>query len=161
MAKVFLGVGSNIEAAQHIHRALVALEQRFGKLDVSPIYESEAIGFSGDNFLNLVVGISTSLTVGELYEALREIENNNGRDRSAPKFSGRTLDIDILLYDDLAGEIDGVVLPRDEIIKNAFVLRPLFDLAPDLIHPQYRKTITQMWGEYDHNKQKLWQVELP
>lgn len=161
MAKVFLGLGSNIEAPLHIRRALTALKQQFGSLQVSPIYESEAVGFTGDNFLNLVVAVDTGLSVAKLHAALREIENINGRDRSAPKFSGRTLDIDILLYDDCVGDIDGVVLPRDEIIKNAFVLKPLCDLAPKLLHPQYKKTMTQMWSEYDQAKQKLWQIELP
>lgn len=161
MAKVYLGLGSNIDAPLHIGRALTALRCRFGTLQVSPVYESEAVGFDGDNFLNLVVAVDAQLSVGQLYEAMREIENDNGRDRHAPKFSGRTLDIDILLYDDYVGEVDGVVLPRDEIVKNAFVLKPLCDLAPDTVHPQYQKTFAQMWAEYDQNKQKLWQVDLP
>lgn len=161
MAKVYLGLGSNIDAPLHISRALAALKKHFGSLEVSPVYESESVGFDGDNFLNLVVAVETPLSVAQLHEAVREIENANGRDRSAPKFSGRTLDVDILLYDDCVGDIDGVSLPRDEIVKNAFVLKPLCDLAPQLLHPQTRKTVEQMWGEYDKSKQKLWQVELP
>lgn len=161
MAKVFLGLGSNIGAPLHIRRALAALEQQFGSLQVSPIYESEAVGFTGNNFLNLVVAINTDLSVAQLHAALRKIENANGRDRSAPKFSGRTLDIDILMYDDCVGDVGGVALPRDEIVKNAFVLKPLCDLAPELLHPQYKKSMAQMWEEYDKTKQKLWQVELP
>lgn len=160
MAKVYLGLGSNIDAPRHIHRALGALQQQFGELQVSPVYESESVGFSGDNFLNLVVAVDTALSVAELQAAMREIENDNGRDRSAPKFSGRTLDIDILLYDDCVGDIDGVSLPRDEILKNAFVLKPLCDLAPELLHPQQRKTMAQLWVQYDKNKQRLWQVTL-
>lgn len=161
MAKVFLGLGSNIDAPLHIRRALAALEQQFGSLQVSPIYESEAVGFTGNNFLNLVVAINTDLSVAQLHAALRKIENANGRDRSAPKFSGRTLDIDILMYDDCVGDVGGVALPRDEIVKNAFVLKPLCDLAPELLHPQYKKSMVQMWDEYDKTKQRLWQVELP
>lgn len=161
MAKVYLGIGSNIDAPRHISRALAALKQCFGHVVASPIYESESVGFTGDNFLNLVVAVDTSLTVAQLHEAMRQIENAHGRDRTAPKFSGRTLDIDILLYDDCVGEIDGVSLPRDEIVKNAFVLKPLCDLAPQLCHPQTGKTVAQMWAGYDQNKQKLWRVELP
>lgn len=161
MATVFLGLGSNIDAPLHIGRALAALKRQFGSLRVSPIYESEAVGFSGDNFLNLVVAADTELTVAQLHAAMRDIENDNGRDRNAPKYSGRTLDIDILLFDDCVGDIDGVRLPRDEIVKNAFVLKPLCDLAPTLIHPQYNKSMAQMWAEYDDVKQKLWQVKLP
>lgn len=161
MAKVFLGVGSNIDAPLHIKKALTALTSLFGALQVSPVYESESVGFSGNNFLNLVVAVDTQLSVGQLYESMRKIENAHGRDRTAPKFSGRTLDIDILLYDDFVGEVDGVTLPRDEIVKNAFVLKPLCDLVPEMVHPQSKKAIAQMWAEYDHQKQKLWQVELP
>ncbi len=158
MAKVYLGIGSNTDAPTYLRRALMALQQTFGPLSISPVYESEAVGFEGNNFLNLVVAINTNFSVGDLYGILREIENKNGRDREAPKFSGRTLDIDILLYDDLVGEVDGVLLPRDEILSNAFVLKPLCDMAPELMHPQQRRTMAQLWQRYDQSRQKLWCV---
>lgn len=158
MAKVYLGLGSNIDAQTHLRRALTALQETFGPLVRSPVYESEAVGFDGDNFLNMVVAVSTGFSVGDLYGILREIENSQGRDRSAPKFSGRTMDIDILLYDDLIGEVDGVVLPREEIVTNAFVLKPLCDLAPELMHPEKKRTMAQLWQRYDQSQQKLWSV---
>lgn len=158
MAKVYLGLGSNTDAHMHLRRALTALQKTFGPLCVSPVYESEAVGFVGENFLNLVVAIQASYSVGELYTMLREIENKNGRDRSAPRFSGRTLDIDILLYDSLVGEVDGVLLPREEILTNAFVLKPLCDMAPELMHPGKKRTMAQLWQAYDQSQQKLWCV---
>lgn len=158
MAVVYLGLGSNIDAREHLQQALKVLKRAFGELSLSPVYESEAVGFVGANFLNMVVMIRTQLPVGTLYEQLRDIENQFGRDRSAPKFSGRTLDIDILLYDDMVGEVDGVVLPREEILTNAFVLKPLCDMAPELMHPQRRRTMAQLWQQYDQSKQKLWSV---
>lgn len=158
MAQVFLSLGSNIDRERHIRAALDALVQYFGELQVSRVFESEAVGFAGDNFYNLVVGMRTDLPVGQLALRLREIEDANGRVRSGPKFSARTLDIDILTYDDLVGEIDGVKLPRGEVKKNAFVLQPLAELAPQQLHPETGQSFAQMWAEYDKDKQKLWPV---
>lgn len=160
MAQVFLSLGSNIERSKHIRAGLDALAAEFGELRVSRVFESVAVGFDGDNFYNLVVGMETDLPVGQLALRLRAIEDANGRLRAGPKFSARTLDIDILLFDDLTGTVDGVKLPRGEIVKNAFVLQPLAELAPDSVHPLSGKSYAQMWAEYDKSKQKLWPVEL-
>ncbi|MBB3062211.1 2-amino-4-hydroxy-6-hydroxymethyldihydropteridine diphosphokinase [Microbulbifer rhizosphaerae] len=160
MAQIFLSLGSNIDRERHIRAGLTALAARFGELQISRVFESEAVGFEGDNFYNLVVGIHTDLPVGQLALRLREIEDANGRLRSGPKFSARTLDIDILTYDDLSGTVDGVKLPRAEIEKNAFVLQPLAELAPEVVHPLTDKTFARMWAEYDKSKQKLWPVEF-
>lgn len=160
MAVVLLGLGSNQNARPYIKAALTALEKTFGDLVLSPIYESEAIGFDGDNFLNMVVEIKTALSVHDLWLALRDIEDANGRDRSQPKFGCRTLDIDILIYDNYVGTFDGVTLPRDEILENAFVLRPLSDTWPDWLHPVTKTTYQQLWRDYDQSSQKLWPINL-
>lgn len=160
MARVYLSLGSNIDRHRHIRAALTALQQSFGELLLSPIYESEAVGFEGDNFFNLVVGLDTEMTVGELQRLIKSIEDDNGRVRGGAKFSARTLDIDILTYDDFVGEIDGVVLPREEIVKNAFVLLPLKDVAAHDLHPQLQRSYGELWSEYDKSKQALWRVEL-
>lgn len=158
MATVYLSLGSNIDREKHLSAGLDTLVEAFGDLRMSQVYESEAVGFDGDNFYNLVAAIKTDLSVGELALRLRQIEDDNGRLRSGPKFSARTLDIDILTYDDLAGEVDGVKLPRGEILKNAFVLLPLSELAPDALHPLAGKTFQQLWEAYDQSSQKLWPV---
>ncbi len=157
---VYLGLGSNRNAGFYLARALDALQASFGELRISPVYESEAVGFKGSNFYNLVVQIRTDLSVGALLDRLRAIENANDRDRSAPKFSSRTLDIDILLYGDAVGDIDGVRLPREEVLQNAFVLQPLFDLAPDLRHPENKQTVRDLWALYDKGKQRLWRANF-
>ena len=156
MVRVYLGVGSNIQREQHIKAALTLLAEQFGELQVSPIYESEAIGFDGNPFLNLVVGIETAMPVGELNGVIKKIEDDNGRERSGPKFSPRTLDIDILTYGNEVGLVDGVQLPRDEIVKNAFVLLPLAEIAPQAMHPQLQISFQQMWMQYDKSQQSLW-----
>ena len=160
MAQVFLSIGSNIEREKHIDGALNALQLSFGELELSPVYESEAVGFTGDAFLNLVVSIQTELNVPELANQLRQIEDQHGRDREGPKFSSRTLDIDILTYGDCKGVFGSVRLPRDEITRNAFVLLPLSELAPGACHPLTQKTYQQLWTEFSDDKQRLWRVDF-
>lgn len=160
MAVVLLSLGSNQNPRFFIQAALAALKKTFGDVVLSPVYESKAIGFEGDNFLNMVVEITTSFTLHELWLALREMEDANGRDRSQPKFASRTLDIDILTYDDYVGTFEGVTLPRDEILHNAFVLKPLSDTWPQWLHPEVKQTYQTLWDNYDHSSQLLWQVEL-
>ena len=160
MAKVFLSLGSNVNRQQNIRGALDVLGQTFGTLDVSPVYESESVGFDGDNFYNLVVALDTTLAVGNLSQCLKRIERDFGRIHGEKKFCNRTLDIDILTYDDLVGTIDGVQLPRDEIKHNAFVLWPLENIAADVIHPQLQCSYGALWDDFDKLKQKLWVVDL-
>lgn len=159
MALVYLSIGSNIEREVHINNCLQALRDEFGEVVCSIVYESEAVGFTGENFYNLVVAIVTDSPVGELSRILREIENANGRNRQSPKFSARTLDIDILTYDNLVGDIDGVQLPRAEILHNAFVLQPLAEIAPDQVHPTVLEPYKALWAKYNKAKQKLWPAD--
>lgn len=159
MARVYLSLGSNIEPDVHIASCLDELQALFGELVISSVYESEAVGFDGDNFLNLVVGIETELSVGELSQSLKAMEDRHGRERTGPKFSGRTLDVDILTYDNSNGVIDGIELPRDEVLKNAFVLQPLAEIAGDEVHPQKHATFSELWSAY-REPQKLWVIDF-
>lgn len=143
---------------QNIRLGIQALEIEFGTLSISKLYESEAVGFSGGNFYNLVVELHTELQVQSLLSRLKLIEKNHGRLEKTGKFAPRTLDLDLLLYGQkIKTEIN---LPRSEILKNAFVLKPLSELAPNLAHPIAEKTYATLWQEYPQEKQKLWQIEL-
>jgi len=159
MALVYLSLGSNRERELNIGSCLDALQQQFGKLDISSVYESESVGFDGSAFYNLVVAIHTKMAVGELSRSLKTIEDQHGRNRQAPKFSSRTLDIDILTYDDCVGEFDAVHLPRDEITENAFVLLPLAELAGQALHPELKQSYAELWQGYS-KAQKLWPVDF-
>ncbi len=156
MPEVLLSIGSNINREEKIRSCIKALRDVFGRLDVSPIYESEAVGFDGDNFFNLVVCIQTELSVAALSQCLRDIENAHGRDRSSPKFSARTLDIDILTYGDAIGVLHGVQLPRAEILKNAFVLLPMADIRPESYYPGTTHSYLSLWQNFSDCSQKLW-----
>ena len=145
---VYLGLGSNVEPERHIGAGFDALKQAFGDADCSPVYVSRAVGFSGADFLNAAARIQTDWDVGELKAWLRELEDSYGRDRSQPKFSDRSLDIDILMHGEKIGVFDGLVLPREEILQHAHVLRPLADIAPALIHPGTGRSMAQHWSEF-------------
>jgi len=158
MTQVYLGLGSNIDRHKHITAALDALFDAFGELSLSSVFESEAVGFDGSPFFNMVVGLETDQSIARLSDRLKQIEDDNGRRRQGPKFASRTLDIDILIYGDWVGEYAGVSLPRDEITKNAFVLWPLAQIAPEREHPTLNKSYSQLWQAYDKERQKLWPV---
>lgn len=147
MPKVFLGLGSNIDPYQSLQAALDTLTACYGELAISPVYESDAVGFDGDRFLNLVVAFETAVPLAMLAKQLRDIEHAHGRPPDGPKFSSRTLDIDILLYGDCCGEVDGLTLPRNELDCYAFVLCPLADLAPEARHPANGHSYRRLWTD--------------
>lgn len=157
MVTLYLGIGSNIEREQTITKALKQLAIAFDNLKLSPTFESEAVGFEGDNFYNLVASVTTEHSLEECIAICKRIEDSCGRERTGPKFSSRTIDIDILLYDDLVCK-QPIVLPREEILENAYVLWPLALLAPELEHPTEQKSISKLWEQFEH-QQQLWQIE--
>ncbi len=144
-ATVYVGLGSNVDREKNILLALRAMRRVFGRLELSPVYESVAVGFEGDDFLNLVAGFETDSDVHDVVHELREIEDRLGRDRSLPRYSHRSIDLDILTYDALEMDEPGIQIPRHEILVNAFVLRPLQDLAPDVLHPVVKKRYRELW----------------
>ena len=144
MSFAYLGLGSNVDAQRHIEIAIDALRDQFGSLLISPVYRSRAVGFDGEDFLNLAVGLETSMSPYELRQFLRELEERHGRDRAAPKWSDRTLDLDILLFDDLVVYDDELEVPRREIEKFAHVLVPLSDIAGPVEHPVNGKSINAL-----------------
>lgn len=160
MASIYISIGSNINPAESVSYAVARLRELFADVVVSPVYESEAVGFEGSNFLNLVVAASTDMDVHQVNELLHRIEDDYGRDRSGPRFSSRNIDLDLLLYDDMIIKEAGLEIPRDEITHNAFVLWPLADIAPDVVHPETRQTMAELWDAFDKQSQKLWPVEL-
>lgn len=163
MAKVFLSLGTNIDRDHNLKCGLDDLYRLFGNMQLSSLFESQAVGFEGSAFYNMVIEVNTELPLNTLASALREIEFSHGREHNAKKFSPRTLDIDILLYDDIVCDFP-VQLPRKEIAFNAFVLWPLSELAADLIHPVIKKSYKSLWQEFDKSSQQLeiiplsWQI---
>ena len=152
MTRVWLSLGSNLEPGKNLHAALIELRARFGALIVSPVYRFPAVGFDGPDFLNLAVGIDTDLSAMVLNDWLHSLEDRHGRRRDVPRFSSRTLDLDIVLFGDQILRGPGnLEIPRPEL-KYAFVLKPLADIAADVVHPVLRKSIGQLWREFPNAK---------
>jgi len=142
---VYLGLGSNVERERHLNAGLDALAGFLQQMQCSAVFESQAVGIKSGPFFNLVVTGLTDLPLIELDRRLKFIEADNGR--YAPDRKGLPLDIDVLMYGDLHGNFDGLILPRAEILKNAFVLWPLSLIAPELIHPGVGKSMAQLWKD--------------
>lgn len=145
LTPVYLGLGSNSERELHLSAGLDALAGLLQGMRCSTVFESQAVGIKSGPFFNLVVTGLTDLPLLELDRRLKFIEADNGR--YAPERKGLPLDIDVLMYGDLHGNFDGLVLPRAEILKNAFVLWPLSLIAPELVHPGTGKSMAQLWQQ--------------
>ena len=152
----YISIGSNIDKEKNILSALRSLSIFFGGLVVSSTYETEAVGFTGDTFHNLVVGFDSDLDVKTIAKQLRQIELDHGRTRECQKFSSRTLDLDLILYGDLVITDGRLRIPRDEIERYAFVLEPLAEIAGDLRHPVSKISYRELWERFarDDLKQK-------
>ena len=160
MARVFLGLGSNIRPEKNLRLAIRELRQRYRELDLSPVYKSEAVGFHGDDFLNMVVGLNCDDSPVDIQEQIEIIHKMAGRVRGSERYSSRPLDIDLLLYDDVVAEYPGFKLPRDDVLDYGFVLRPLADLEPALKHPLTGRTISEHWQAFDADRQRLQPVRV-
>jgi len=160
MSKVYLGLGSNVEPQKYLRLGIRELGQAFGVLELSNVYASKAVGFDGDDFLNLVVGLETDLSPQALHEIIEKMHILAGRQRGESRYAPRTLDVDLLLYDDLILDEPPVRLPRSDVLKYSFVLGPLAEIAPDLRHPQTGKRIAEHWDEFDKDRHPLVAADL-
>ena len=160
MPRVYIGIGSNIDRENSLRAAVRELTALYGPLTLSPVYESRAHGFEGDDFYNLVAGFDSTEPIEQIKETLTRIESQFGRERRENRFSPRALDLDLLLYGDTVRHTNKINLPHPDIRHYAFVLRPLADIAPDLRHPETGETCADMWRRFDAEKQETRKVEL-
>lgn len=161
MNLVTVSLGSNIDPTRHIRGCLDALDDTFGPLQISRVFESEPVGFADSrNFYNLVVAFHSDWTPGELQAWSKRLEIEHGRLPESAKFSPRTLDIDLLTVGNICGTVDGVSLPRSEITHSAFVLQPLAEMLPDERHPRCGTPYAQLWQAFELGGQRLWAVDF-
>ncbi|MCP4128423.1 MAG: 2-amino-4-hydroxy-6-hydroxymethyldihydropteridine diphosphokinase [Gammaproteobacteria bacterium] len=159
--RVWLSIGSNVERKANIAGCVRALRNAFGELVLSRVYENASFGFEGSPFYNLVVGFDTDLSVEQLTSVFHQIEADHGRLRGGAKFAARSLDIDLLLYGNQVVSRGKLELPRPEILKYAFVLGPLAEVAGSETHPVIGKSYAELWAEFDQDGHPLSLVALP
>ncbi|MDZ7645085.1 MAG: 2-amino-4-hydroxy-6-hydroxymethyldihydropteridine diphosphokinase [Woeseiaceae bacterium] len=158
MARVFVGIGSNLRPRRNLRFAVAELGRRFGALTLSPVYRNPAVGFDGADFLNMVAAFDATAQPEALCGEFAQIHELAGRTRGAQRFVSRTLDIDLLLYDDRVA--DRPPLPRDDILDYAFVLKPLVDIEPDRVHPGTGRTLREHWDELRRQPHSLHRVDI-
>lgn len=159
--RAYLSLGSNVEPERHLRSAIDALRARFGDVVLSPAYRTPAVGFDGPDFVNAAAIIDSDLEPQPLNDWLHALEDAHGRDRSGPRFSDRTLDIDIVLFDDLVCSGPGNLrLPRGEL-RHAFVLRPLAEIAPEIVEPVAGRRLASLWADSPERGVVMREVPLP
>lgn len=160
MTAVYVAAGSNVEPEKHLAAALRALAAAYGPLTLSPAYRNQAVGFSGADFINLVVGFHTENTVMEVREQLQKIEAACDRPPDAPKWAPRTMDLDILLFGDLVSNEPGLVVPRPDLVRRPYMLKPVADIAPEVRHPTLGKTMRELWQAFEGGEHPMVEVLL-
>ncbi len=160
MPEVFVAAGSNVDPARHLRKALDALQRIYSPLRISPAYQNQAVGFEGEDFINLVVGFTTTDSLVDVRRHLQSIEALCGRAPDAPKWAPRSMDLDILLYDDVISSEPGLLLPRPDLVKRPYMLKPMADIAPDVVHPTLHKSMRELWAAFDQDGHEMVRVEL-
>ena len=144
---VLVAAGSNVAPLENLRRALDVINHAFAPLTVSRAYANAAVGFKGDEFVNLVIGFQTGLTVHQVIERLHAAETACGRERLAPKWAPRAMDLDILLFGDTVCAEPGLTLPRPDLLKRPYMLGPAAEIAPETVHPIERRTLGELWRD--------------
>ena len=150
MTRIYISAGSNLgDRLGFLQQGLDAVGQRIGEvLEVSSVVETIALGFKGNAFLNGCFLVETNLPEEEVLQVLLEIEKQYGRVRTNTKgYKNRTLDLDLLFYDDKIVKTKALILPHPELQNRRFVLQPLAEIAPNKIHPVFQKTVLSLLKE--------------
>jgi 2-amino-4-hydroxy-6-hydroxymethyldihydropteridine diphosphokinase len=158
--RVFVAAGSNLEPEANLARACREIAHSWPDALFSRAYRNKAVGFEGPEFINLVVGFSTAQPLDAVIARLHAIETQCGRPRYAPKWASRTMDLDVLLYGDRVEKTTEYTLPRPDLLKRPYMLGPMAEIAPEIVHPTAQRTIGDLWKEFDRDGHELAQVAL-
>ena len=153
-------IGSNDNAIANIRGALDSLQNKFGPLRCSNVYRSAAVGFDGDDFLNLVALAESDEPVPQVVAWLKNLEVQLGRDRAQPQFSSRPIDIDLLTPDAPDHAHGTLTVSHHEVLISAFILRPLAELLPNRTLGPAGPSFAESWANANKSQQPLTQVEF-
>jgi len=158
--RVFVAAGSNVEPEKNLARACAEIAHTWPDAHFSRAYRNVAVGFEGPDFINLVIGFSAAQPLHSVIEKLRGIETNCGRPRYAPKWASRTMDLDVLLFGDLVEKTTEYTLPRPDLLKRPYMLGPMAEIAPGVMHPTEHRSIGDLWRAFDRDGHEMTPVEL-
>jgi 2-amino-4-hydroxy-6-hydroxymethyldihydropteridine diphosphokinase len=159
--RVLVAAGSNVEPEKNLTRAAAAMRREFVGVRFSPGYRNAAVGFSGDDFINVVAVFDTTLALADVLRRLHAIEAECGRPRAAPKWAPRSMDLDMLLYGDTVCDAPDLKLPRPDLLKRPYMLGPAADVAPEMMHPTAGATIGELWQRFDRKMHPMQRLEWP
>src|ERR1700761_1185729 len=145
MSSVYVAIGSNVDPEENISKAATELARVFPGARFSSWYRNRAVGFEGDDFINGVVGFETALTLREVVGHLHAVEGLCGRPRNAPRWAPRSMDLDVLLYDNVVCAEPSMTLPRPDLVKRPYMLGPLAEIAPEGVHPTAGGAPGELW----------------
>ena len=158
--RVFVAAGSNVEPEKYLVRAAAEIVHSWHDAHFSHAYRNAAVGFDGPEFINLVTGFTTAQPLDAVIARLRAIETQCGRPRYAPKWASRTMDLDVLLFGDRVEKTTEYTLPRPDLLKRPYMLGPLAEIAPDVVHPTEGQTIGRLWQKFDQDGHEMRPVPL-
>ena len=158
--RVYIAAGSNVEPQRHLALAAQQLRLAFGDVRFSPAYRNTAVGFEGPDFINFAATFETPLPVEQVVAELQRIETLCGRERDAPKWAPRSMDLDILMYGALVCDRPRLTLPRPDLLRRPYMLGPMAELAPEAVHPTLGVTMAQLWREFDRDAHPMTRVAL-
>jgi 2-amino-4-hydroxy-6-hydroxymethyldihydropteridine diphosphokinase len=159
-ARVFVAAGSNVEPETHLARAAAEIAHTWPDARFSRAYRNAAVGFEGPEFINLVCGFTTAQPLVAVIARLRAIETQCGRPRYAPKWASRTMDLDVLLFGDRVEKTSEYTLPRPDLLKRPYMLGPMAEIAPDVVHPVEGRTIGELWSAFDQDGHSMTPVPI-
>ena len=160
MTRVYIALGSNIEPRARLSQAARLLQARFPGIRFSDCYQNVSIGFDGADFINAAAGFDADLTLPQLVDVLHAMEEQCGRKRDDAKWAPRAMDLDVLLYGNLVSDTPAAPVPRADLLRRAFMLGPMADIAPGLLHPEARRTLAELWAELAPRTPPLSRVAL-
>ncbi|RYG70752.1 2-amino-4-hydroxy-6-hydroxymethyldihydropteridine diphosphokinase [bacterium] len=157
---VYLSGGSNVRPEHHLSLAARELKRSFPGTRFSRCYRNVAIGFEGPDFINFAAELPVHDAPDAVRAELQRIESVCGREPGAPRWAPRSMDLDVLLFGDRVLQEPGLVVPRPDLLKRAFMLGPLAELAPGVVHPTSRRTLAELWDAFDRAAHPLIAVDL-
>lgn len=159
-ALAYVSGGSNLDAESHLPQAARELRASYPGARFSRCYRNKSVGFDGPDFINFVVELPVVGQAFALREHLQRIEKLCGRPHVAPRWAPRTMDLDLLLFGNQVIDEHGLKVPRPDLTRWAFMLGPLAELAPDLVHPLLQQSIGELWRQFDSQAHPLVPVAL-